>query len=276
MEYETDRPGTGSRSAGRTLPGRRSARSWAVPDGSRGGSGLRRKPAPIPEGLGTPALTSLLRNSDANRPSRLVPVFTAIERMRFPRETATMSRASSPPRGFLGPCPTSHELQSFLSEGVWGTSPPPFRACPSLRLGTISLGLGLHGPNLGVGGGLRLARGVSDGPDLVVNRPRAPGMAGSLRMVAELIPDRQGAVPRLRPIAGLWQLPQPLLVGHPAGFVPAAASATSPERQSPPRRLARPRDAVKRTSRGRSAMVADRSARATTDCRVNRRADGPG
>src|SRR5919202_1308638 len=49
-------------------------------------------------------------------------------------------------------------LRSFLAEGVWGTSP---HLIPHFALhspaGTISLALGVHGPNLGVGGGLHAA-----------------------------------------------------------------------------------------------------------------------
>jgi hypothetical protein len=49
-------------------------------------------------------------------------------------------------------------LRSFATEGVWGTSPhliPHFALhSPS---GTISLALGLHGPNVGAGGGLHAA-----------------------------------------------------------------------------------------------------------------------
>ena len=59
---------------------------------------------------------------------------------------------------FLGRANLARALQSFLAEGVWGTSPHliPHFALHSAS-GTISLGLGLHGPNLGVGGGLHAA-----------------------------------------------------------------------------------------------------------------------
>ena len=59
---------------------------------------------------------------------------------------------------YLGRASLAAALRSFAAEGVWGTSPhliPHFALhSPS---GTISLALGLHGPNLGVGGGLHAA-----------------------------------------------------------------------------------------------------------------------
>ena len=56
---------------------------------------------------------------------------------------------------FLGRTSLAKALGEFLTEGVWGMSPHliPHYALHSAS-GTISLGLGLHGPNLGVGGGL--------------------------------------------------------------------------------------------------------------------------
>ena len=60
---------------------------------------------------------------------------------------------------FLGSCqPGALRCGSFMAEGVWGTSPHliPHFALHSAS-GTISLGLGSHGPNLGVGGGLHAA-----------------------------------------------------------------------------------------------------------------------
>ena len=56
---------------------------------------------------------------------------------------------------YLGRANLAAALRSFAAEGVWGTSPHliPHFALHSLS-GSISLALGLHGPNLGVGGGL--------------------------------------------------------------------------------------------------------------------------
>ena len=62
---------------------------------------------------------------------------------------------SWPRRGILGRANLAVALRSFMAEGVWGTSPHliPHFALHSAS-GSISLALGLHGPNLGVGGGL--------------------------------------------------------------------------------------------------------------------------
>ncbi len=56
----------------------------------------------------------------------------------------------------------------FRSEGVWGVSPHliPHYALHS-PAGTLSLALGIHGPNLGVGGGDPPLRGDLDGIDVV-------------------------------------------------------------------------------------------------------------
>jgi hypothetical protein len=59
---------------------------------------------------------------------------------------------------YLGRANLAQALRSFDAEGVWGVSPhliPHFALHSSS--GTISLALGLHGPNLGVGGGLHSA-----------------------------------------------------------------------------------------------------------------------
>jgi hypothetical protein len=117
---------------------------------------LRRKPAPIPEGWAPPS-SSLLRNSDEQTIAGLCAVFTAIDRMRLPRDRCEGWGVIAASR-FLGRANLARALESFLTEGVWGTSPHliPHYALHSAS-GTISLGLRLHGPNLGVGGGLHAA-----------------------------------------------------------------------------------------------------------------------
>ena len=77
-------------------------------------------------------------------------------------------------------------LRSFVAEGVWGTSPhliPHFALhSPS---GTISLALGLHGPNLGVGGGLHAAaEGFLAALTWLAAGRRAGRLAGPQRLVA--------------------------------------------------------------------------------------------
>ncbi len=87
---------------------------------------------------------------------------------------------------YLGRANLAVALRSFMAEGVWGTSPHliPHFALHSAS-GTISLALGSHGPNLGVGGGLHaVARRVSGGADLAVDRRCAWSVAGLDRLVA--------------------------------------------------------------------------------------------
>ncbi len=116
-------------------------------------AGLRRKPGPVPEGWETPA-PSLLRNSDEQTIVGLCAVYAAISSIALPRAHYEGWGVVAASR-FLGRANLARALQSFLAEGVWGTSPHliPHYALHSAS-GTISLGLGLHGPNLGVGGGL--------------------------------------------------------------------------------------------------------------------------
>ncbi len=119
-------------------------------------AGVRRKPGPIPEGW-APVPSSLLRNSDEQTIAGLCAVFTAISKMGLPRDRYEGWGVIAASR-FLGRANLARALESFLAEGVWGTSPHliPHFALHSAS-GTISLGLGLHGPNLGAGGGLHAA-----------------------------------------------------------------------------------------------------------------------
>jgi hypothetical protein len=156
---------------------------------------LRRRPGPVPDGWGPPA-PSLLRNSDEQTIAGLCAVYTAIARMRLPRDRFEGWGVVAASR-FLGRANLARALQSFLAEGVWGTSPHliPHFALHSAS-GTISLALGLHGPNLGVGGGLHaaaegfltaltwLSSGVVPGVWLVLS-----GWS------PELVPDRSGGPP---------------------------------------------------------------------------------
>jgi hypothetical protein len=118
--------------------------------------GLRRKPGPIPDGW-NPVPPSLLRYSDEQTIAGTAAVFAAIEGMGLPRDRFEEWGVVAAPR-FLGRANLAVALSNFLAEGVWGTSPhliPHFALHSSS--GTISLALGAHGPNLGVGGGLHSA-----------------------------------------------------------------------------------------------------------------------
>jgi hypothetical protein len=153
---------------------------------------LRRRPGPVPDGWSR-IPPSLLRYSDEQTVAGTTAVFTAIDAMgRAPEEFEGWGVVAA--SRFLGRAGLNAALRTFLAEGVWGTSPhliPHFALhSPS---GTISLALGLHGPNLGVGGGLHaaaegflaaltwLAGGVVPGVWLVLSG-----------WVPELAPDRDG------------------------------------------------------------------------------------
>jgi hypothetical protein len=114
---------------------------------------LRRRPGPIPGGWGAVA-PSLLRYSDEQTIAGTASVFTAIARGGFARGELDGWGVVAASR-YLGRANLILALRSFLAEGVWGTSP---HLIPHFALhspaGTISLALGLHGPNIGVGGGL--------------------------------------------------------------------------------------------------------------------------
>ena len=87
---------------------------------------------------------------------------------------------------YLGRANLAVALRSFMAEGVWGTSPHliPHFALHSAS-GTISLALGSHGPNLGVGGGLHAAsEGFLAALTLAVDRRRTRCVARLERLVA--------------------------------------------------------------------------------------------
>jgi hypothetical protein len=120
---------------------------------------LRRRPGPVPEGWGR-IPPSLLRYADEQTIAGTAAVFTAMEGMgSHPDQFHDWGVVAA--SRFLGRANLAVALRNFMAEGVWGTSPhliPHFALhSPS---GTISLALGSHGPNLGVGGGLH---GAADG-----------------------------------------------------------------------------------------------------------------
>ncbi|HZW31232.1 MAG TPA: hypothetical protein VFF52_11025 [Isosphaeraceae bacterium] len=211
---------------------------------------LRRKPGPIPEGwTRTPA--SLLRYSDEQTVAGTAAVFAAMETMgRVPEEFAGWGVVAA--SRYLGRTSLAAALRSFLAEGVWGTSPhliPHFALhSPS---GTISLALGLHGPNLGVGGGLHaaaegflaaltwLAAGVVPGvwlvlsgwsPELVpdpAGRTVATGECRALALALVAV-DEEGA--RRRPAVRIVVDPgaQPAMAPAPIDLIGLAESLATP------------------------------------------------
>lgn len=117
---------------------------------------LRRRPGPVPEGWQR-VPPSLLRYADEQTVAGTAAVFAAMEAMATPPERFHDWGVVAASR-YLGRANLAIALRSFMAEGVWGTSPHliPHFALHS-QSGTISLALGSHGPNLGVGGGLHAA-----------------------------------------------------------------------------------------------------------------------
>jgi hypothetical protein len=117
---------------------------------------LRRRPGPVPAGW-TRTPPSLLRYSDEQTVAGTAAVFAAVAAMGTgPDEFEDWGVVAA--SRYLGRASLAAALRSFKAEGVWGTSPhliPHFALhSPS---GTISLALGLRGPNVGAGGGLHAA-----------------------------------------------------------------------------------------------------------------------
>ncbi len=185
---------------------------------------LRRKPGPVPEGWSrTPP--SLLRYSDEQTVAGTAAVFSAMAALGVAPDRFEGWGVVAASR-YLGRANLAAALRSFHAEGVWGTSPhliPHFALhSPS---GTISLALGLHGPNLGVGGGpyaaaegvlaalTWLAAGTVPGvwlvltgwsPELIPNDRGAPPASGECQALAlALTADVAGmGRPALRVVAG--------------------------------------------------------------------------
>jgi hypothetical protein len=178
---------------------------------------LRRRPGPIPEGWERVPST-LLRYADEQTVAGVAAVFTAIHDMGVRPEVFADWGVVSASR-FLGRAALAHALGTFQVEGVWGTSPhliPHFALhSPS---GTISLALGVHGPNLGVGGGIHAA---------------AEGFVAALTWLAGgLVPGvwvvLSGWDPELVPGASAARTPAPDGECHALALALGAAGSTEP------------------------------------------------
>jgi hypothetical protein len=153
---------------------------------------LRKKPGPIPEGWRR-VPPSLLRYADEQTIAGTAAVFTAMGVMGSHPERFEDWGVVAASR-YLGRANLAVALRSFMAEGVWGTSPHliPHFALHSAS-GTISLALGSHGPNLGVGGG----RHAVSGGFLTALTWLATGVVPGVWLVLsgwspELVPDPGG------------------------------------------------------------------------------------
>jgi hypothetical protein len=115
---------------------------------------FRRHPGPLPAGW-APIQASVVRHSD----DQTITALAAVTRMIGQLDDGGHQRLDRwgllTACRFVGRSNLVVALSRFRSEGVWGVSPHliPHYALHS-PAGTLSLALGIHGPNLGIGGGL--------------------------------------------------------------------------------------------------------------------------
>jgi hypothetical protein len=113
----------------------------------------RRRPGPVPAGW-KPLPSTLLKASDEQTVAAVCAVLSAIAEQGGASPSEYVGWGVVAASRFLGRSQLVVAVQRFLDEGVWGVSPHliPHYALHS-PAGTLSLALGLKGPNLGVGGG---------------------------------------------------------------------------------------------------------------------------
>jgi hypothetical protein len=164
---------------------------------------LRKKPGPIPDGWAR-VPPSLLRYADEQTIAGTAAVFTAIEAMGTSPDRFEAWGVVAASR-YLGRANLAVALRSFMAEGVWGTSPHliPHFALHSAS-GSISLALGSHGPNLGVGGG---RHAVAEGFLTALTWLSAGTVPGVWLVLSgwspELVPDPAGGSPQAGECLGL-------------------------------------------------------------------------
>jgi Beta-ketoacyl synthase, N-terminal domain len=131
--------------------------------------------APSPPGV--PALpANFLKHADEQTVVGLFAVFQAIQNHGLADEDFADWAVIAAPR-FFGRAILAAALRRFSLEGAWGVSPHliPHRSQHSLS-GTISQALGIHGPNLGVGGGPSSASEVALVAASFVAKEEVPGL----------------------------------------------------------------------------------------------------
>jgi 3-oxoacyl-(acyl-carrier-protein) synthase len=113
---------------------------------------IRKQPGPVPAGS-TRAAATLLRHSDHQTIAATAALYSAMSAMGMTPEAFVDWGVVAATR-YLGRSHLAVAVRKFDVEGVWGVSPHliPHFALHSTS-GTLSLALGIHGPNLGVGGG---------------------------------------------------------------------------------------------------------------------------
>ena len=133
---------------------------------------LRQDLAAPPKGL--PA--SLVKHADDQTIVALAVTFRAIERHQLAGTDFQHWGVLASPR-YLGRSSLAASLQRYETEGAWGVSPHliPHRSMHAVS-GSISQALGIHGPNLGVGGGLNGAAEIFMAAAALLADTKLPGL----------------------------------------------------------------------------------------------------
>jgi hypothetical protein len=193
--------------------------------GPEGLARFRRHPSPIPVGWTAPQ-PSRLRHCDDQTLAALGAVYAALESPDRPDPGRFRDWGVVAAPRFLGRATGADTLAQFASEGAWGVT-PHLIAHHTLhsQSGTLSQVLGIHGPNLGVGGGADAA---------------VQGFVTALTWLTT------GTVPGVWIVMSGWT-PEyvPDGAGHPVGVPECLALAlglvpTDPERRGLPRIRLRP------------------------------------
>jgi hypothetical protein len=103
--------------------------------------------------VGEPLPASVLKHLDEQTVAALVAAYRAVQNHGLTTTSFTDWGVLAAPR-FLGRLALAHTLQRYALEGAWGISPHviPHRTLHAVS-GTLSLALGIHGPNFGIDGG---------------------------------------------------------------------------------------------------------------------------
>jgi hypothetical protein len=113
----------------------------------------RRHSGPMPSGW-SPVHPSLLRQAEDQTIVSLAAVRGSLERLHDHGPERLSSWGILAATRFLGRSVLAQTIAGFHTEGVWSVSP---HLIPHVTLhspaGAISLAMGIHGPNLGIGGG---------------------------------------------------------------------------------------------------------------------------
>jgi hypothetical protein len=159
---------------------------------------LRQDLTAPPKGL--PA--SLVKHADDQTIVALAVIFRAIERHQLVGTDFRDWAVLASPR-YLGRSSLAGALQRYQAEGAWGVSPHliPHRSMHAVS-GSISQALGIHGANLGVGGGLNGAAEIFMAAATLLADKKLPGLWA---IITGLDPEPQLDDLRHQPLNGQFK-----------------------------------------------------------------------